>query len=50
MEKKIKGENIENNLVICISKSICNQINTDQDLFFEIRHIGTKFAYFLFRL
>ena len=50
MKQKIKKENIENNLVYRPSKSICNQINTGQDLFFEIRHIRTKYLYFLFRL
>ena len=36
MEHKINKENIENNFVLYQpSKSICNQINTGQDLFFR---------------
>ena len=52
MEQKINEENIENNLVFCIDPRKAFAIISIyvQDLFFEIRHIRTKYVYFLFRL
>ena len=39
-------ENIENNIVFCITLEKHLQSNQYQDLFFEIRHIGFLFFYF----
>ena len=50
MEQKINEENIENNIVFCINPRKHLQSNQYQDLFFEIRHVKTKYVYFLFRL
>ena len=52
MEWKINEENIENNLVFCIDprKAFAIKPNQYQYLFFKIRHIRTKYFYFLFRL
>ena len=51
MEQKINEENIENNLVYFVSTLEKHlQSNQYQDLFFEIRHIRTKYLYFLFQL
>ena len=50
MEQQINKENIEDNLVSCIDPRKALQSNQYQDLFFEIRHIRTKYNYFLFPL
>ena len=50
MEQKINEENIENNPVFCIDPRKYLQSNQYQDLFFEIRHMRTKYIYFQFRL
>ena len=42
-------ENMENNLVFCIDPRKALQSNQYQDQFFEIRHIRTKYVYFLFQ-
>ena len=50
MERKINEKNIENNLVFCIDPRKAFTSNQYQDLFFEIRHIRTKYVCFLFQL
>ena len=50
MEPKINKEKFENNLVFCIDHRKAFQSNQYLDLFFEIRHVRTKYVYFLFRL
>ena len=47
MEQKLNVETIENNLVFCIDPRKAFAIKS---IFFEIRHIRTKYVYFLFRL
>ena len=50
IEQKINEENIKNNLVFVSTLENHLQSNQFQDPFFEIRHIRTKYVYFLFRL
>ena len=53
IEQKINEENIENNLVFCIDPRIAFAIKSIPRFvffFLEIRHIRTKYVYFLFRL
>ena len=47
MEQKINEENIENNLVVCIDSRKVFEIKSIPKLFFELRHVRTKYVYFL---
>ena len=50
MEQEINEENIDNNLVFCINPRKAFAIKSIPRSVFEIRHLRTKYVYFLFRL
>ena len=50
MEQQINSENIENNLLFFIDPRKAFAVKSIPRSAFEIRHIRTKYVYFLFRL